>query len=234
MSAMVKLFYNAYLHTLFIHPAAPAPSLSISKLLQESVKEERMVALPYCNAGSELCCPCESPSLVNLIPFTCRGVFFALKALCIERKSNRGAHSSLYILGQGKLDAGVAAVLANLSVWTMLLSKEGSQIDQTSQSSRATMLPDHQTTPSLEKPVLILCEKKRVWKCWLCPPPFPGSKAISHTCKLQTSVNELPILVQTQHYCFSVPTLNFSKCKSTLNVSETLKLSHQRTRIKWS
>lgn len=44
MSTLVRLFYNPCLPTLWIRPAEPSPSLSISKPL--SAKEERGVTYP--------------------------------------------------------------------------------------------------------------------------------------------------------------------------------------------
>ena len=51
LSALVKLFYNPCLHTLWIHPAALPPFLSVSKPLEESAKEERRVAYPTVMLG---------------------------------------------------------------------------------------------------------------------------------------------------------------------------------------
>lgn len=61
MSALVKLFYNPCLRTLWIHPAAPPPSLSISKPLGESVKEEGRVTYPSVMLGLRAALPTRPP-----------------------------------------------------------------------------------------------------------------------------------------------------------------------------
>lgn len=194
ISTLVRLLYNPCLSTLWIHPAVPPPSLYISKPLGESVKEERRVTYPTVSGSQSCAAHMNHLAWLTWSPSLIEGFPFLWVSTAVKEPNNRGAHSSPYILGQGKLDGGGAAVPANLPAWTMLLSEERSQVEHTSQSSRDTMLLDDQTTLSSEKPVLLSCGKKRMWKHWLCPLPFSGSKTTNHKTKLPTRVKNYPFL----------------------------------------